>query len=296
VSLAAQLPLLGIAVFVAGTPHGALDHRVARGLLEPALGRGWLGAFLLLYLAAAGAMLLCWLAAPSAALVGFLILATVHFGSHDSPSGAPLAVAARGAIPPVVAAAVHREELTTIFGWLAGDQGAALVPWLAGPGLALWLCAAVATLALERRTASRLELIGVTALFLFLPPLLAFAAYCALLHSPRALWSSLLPGETLAQLLKAALPFSFAAVALAALGYGLLRQELAADAAFVRTVFWWLAALTVPHMGLHLLSSRRAAQPTPQTTKKSAAVRFRSLPATVANSSCAAPPAPSGSK
>jgi Brp/Blh family beta-carotene 15,15'-monooxygenase len=292
VSLAAQLPVLGLAVFVAGTPHGALDHRVARGWLEPALGRGWLGAFLLLYLAAAGAMLLWWLAAPGVALIAFLILATVHFGSHDSPTKATVAVFARGAVPPIVAAAAHREELATIFGWIAGHQGAALVPWLAGPGLLLWLCAAVATLALEREGGSRLELLGVTALFVLLPPLLAFSAYFALLHSPRALRSSLLPGETLPHLLKAALPFSFTAVALAALGYGLLRQQLAADAAFVRTVFWWLAALTVPHMSLHLLSSRRAAQ----TRKKSAAVRLRSLPATVANRTCAAPPVPSGSK
>ena len=136
------------------------------------LGRGWLGAFLLLYLTAAGAMLLWWLAAPGPALAAFLILATVHFGSHDSPSGAPVAVLARGAIPPIAAAAAHREELTTIFGWLAGEQGAALVPWLAGPGLIVWLCAAVVTLAIEREAIGRLELIGVTPLFLFLPPCL----------------------------------------------------------------------------------------------------------------------------
>nr|WP_294168127.1 Brp/Blh family beta-carotene 15,15'-dioxygenase [uncultured Sphingomonas sp.] len=257
-SLAAQLPVLGLAVFVAGTPHGALDHRAARSLLEPALGRGWMSAFVLLYLGAAGAMLLWWLAAPGAALAAFLILATVHFGSHDSPSGAPLAVVARGAVPPVVAAAAHRDGLATIFGWIAGEQGAALVPWLAGPGLALWLCAAVGTLALERSAGSRLELIGVTAAFLFLPPLLAFAAYFALLHSPRALRTSLLPGETAGAMLRSALPWSLAAVGLAALGYLLLRDQLPADQAFVRTVFWWLAALTVPHMGLHLLSRRNS--------------------------------------
>ncbi len=257
-SLSAQLPVLGLAVFVAGTPHGALDHRAARALLQPALGRNWMSVFVLLYLAAAGATVLWWLVAPGAALAAFLVLAALHFGSHDSPSGSPLAVLARGAVPPVIAAAAHRAELTTIFGWLAGEQGTALVPWLAGPGLALWLCAALATLALERRTGSRLELVGVVALFVILPPLLAFAAYFALLHSPRALRMSLLPGETVGAMLRSALPFSLAAVALAVAGYGLLQGRLPADQAFVRTVFWWLAALTVPHMGLHMHSRRNS--------------------------------------
>jgi beta-carotene 15,15'-dioxygenase len=261
-TLAAQLPVLAAAVFLIGTPHGALDVRVGRSVLQPTLERAWLPAFLLLYLAVAGAILLWWLAAPGAALAAFLLLAAVHFGSQDSLSGAPAAVFARGAIPPVIAAAAHRDELGTIFGWLAGNGGAALVPWLAGPGLLVWLCAAILTLALEPQARRRLELVGTAALFVVLPPLLAFAAYFALVHTPRALRSSLLPGESVAGMLRAALPCSLAALALAGAGYLVLRGQVPGEVAVVRTVFWWLAALTVPHMGLHLLAGHpsRAAE------------------------------------
>jgi len=43
------------------------------------------------------------------------------------------------------------------------------------------------------------------------------------------------------------------AAALAAIGFVVLRSGLPIQPAAVRTVFWWLGALTVPHMGLALL-------------------------------------------
>ena len=256
-SLAAQLPWLAAAVFLVGTPHGALDGRLARPLLEPVLQRHWLPIFLLLYLTAAIAALGLWLVAPAFALTAFLLLAAIHFGSHDSPSRRSLAIAARGALPPVVAAAAHPQALATIFGWLAGEDGAALVPWLAGPGLILWLCAAAATLAVEAAWRARAEFILLTAMFAIVPPLLAFAAYFALVHTPRALAASKRAGERWTELLLAALPFTLAALGFAAVGYALLRTELAVEPAVVRTTFWWLSALTVPHMLLGALSARR---------------------------------------
>ncbi len=255
-SISAQLPLLVGAVFLVGTPHGALDGRVAEPLLRLQFGQRWLTAFVLLYLAGAGSALVLWLLAPGVSLAAFLLLAALHFGSHDSPTGHPVPVLARGAIPPVLAAAGHREELITIFGWIGGGGGAALVPWLAGPGLLLWLCAALATLIIEQRWSARLELLVAAALFVLLPPLTAFAIYFALVHTPRALAESRRPGESLSALLMAALPFSVAALALAAAGYLLLREQLAAEPALVRTIFWWLGALTVPHLLLGLLSRR----------------------------------------
>lgn len=70
-----------------------------------------------------------------------------------------------------------------------------------------------------------------------MPPLLAFAAYFALVHTPRALAASRRPGESWTELLLAALPFTLGALGLAAIGYALLRTELAAEPAAVRTVF-----------------------------------------------------------
>lgn len=55
-TLAQQLPLLVAAVFVVGTPHGALDGRIGRALLEPRLGAAWLGWFVGAYLLLAAAV------------------------------------------------------------------------------------------------------------------------------------------------------------------------------------------------------------------------------------------------
>jgi Brp/Blh family beta-carotene 15,15'-monooxygenase len=258
VSITAQLPVLAVAVFLLGTPHGALDHRLARGLIEPRLGSAWLPAFVVAYLAAAGAMVAAWLIVPAVALALFLALAVLHFGEHDSPSGRTVPLLVRGALPILVPAAAHRAELQQIFGWLGGEGGAALVAWLAGPALLAWLCGAVVTLAVEARWQSRVELVGLAALFVVAPPLIGFSLYFALVHSPRALSSSLQPGERVGDLLRSGLPFSVGAVALAAVGYLALRDTLAFEPALVRTVFWWLAALTVPHMGLALLASRNS--------------------------------------
>ena len=255
-TVAAQLPWLAAAVFLVGTPHGALDHRLGRRLLAPRYGPWWVLVFVLLYLAVAAAALSLWLVAPALALALFLVLAAAHFGEHDSSSGHPLAVTVRGLAGPVVAAAAHPGALRQIFEWIAGEGGAALVPWLAGPGLLVWLCGGVAVLVLEPRTAERLELVAVTALFAFAPPLIAFAAYFALLHTPRALTGSKGPGESWGALLRSAAPLSAAAVLLAIVGFLLLREHLAIEPAAIRTVFWWLGALTVPHMGLGLLVRR----------------------------------------
>lgn len=255
-TVAAQLPWVAAAVFLVGTPHGALDHRLGRHLLARTYGRWWGAVFVLLYLAVAGAALGFWLTAPALALTLFLGIAAMHFGEHDSGSGHPLAIGVRGLAGPAVAAAAHPNEMRTIFEWIAGEGGAGLVPWLAGPGLLLWLCGAAAVLVLEPRSGERMELVVVTALFAFAPPLVAFAAYFALLHTPRALKHSKLPGERWSALLRSAAPLSGAAVLLAIVGFLLLREQLAVEPAMVRTTFWWLGVLTVPHMGLALLVRR----------------------------------------
>jgi Brp/Blh family beta-carotene 15,15'-monooxygenase len=274
VSIAAQLPWLAAAVFLVGAPHGALDHRAGRLLLRPRVGRSWWAVFGLLYLAATASALAFWLTAPGLALVAFLLIAALHFGEHDSSSGHPLAIAVRGSIAPVVAAAAHPGAMREIFGWIGGEGGAALVPWLAGPGLLLWLCGAVGVLALEPQRPKRLELLALTALFGLVPPLVAFAAYFALLHTPRALVEARQPGEDWRDVLRSAAPLTMAAALLGGGGYLLLRQSLAVEPAAVRTIFWWLGALTVPHMGLAFLvrrTSPTAAAPSSPGWQRSAA-------------------------
>jgi Brp/Blh family beta-carotene 15,15'-monooxygenase len=244
-----ELALLGAAVFVVGTPHGALDARLARDWLRPILGKRWAVPFVAAYLALAVLTLGLWLVAPALALPLFLLLAAVHFGHHDSTSGRWLPVVVRGGLPPVVASAVQPDAIAAIFTLLAGAGGAELAAFAGGPLLILWLAGAAITLATEGR---RAELIALAALFAAAPPLVAFSLYFALVHTPRALAASRRPGERWRDLFAAALPWSLAAVALAVPLWAWFAPYLGEGPAFVRTTFWWLSALTVPHMVLHL--------------------------------------------
>lgn len=252
-----QLILLGLAVFLLGTPHGALDAREAREWLRPKLGSGWLLPFVAGYLALAGLTLGLWLVEPVAALAAFLALAALHFGEHDSPSRRWLPVLVRGSLPPVVAAAAHPQEIAAVFATLAGAESAGLAALLGGPLFALWLVGAAAVLLLEPEPLARAELLLLAALFALSPPLVAFAAYFGLLHSPRAFLASRRPGERWPALLRDALPWSLAAVCLALPLWVFFAPQLGGGEALVRTIFWWLSALTVPHMALHLMLRRR---------------------------------------
>jgi Brp/Blh family beta-carotene 15,15'-monooxygenase len=157
----------------------------------------------------------------------------------------------------VIASVAHPQSTAAIFGVLAGEaNGALLQAWLAGPLLWLWLVGAVITLLLEPGMAPRLELIGLTLLFALAPPLVAFALYFGVVHSPRALGEARRPGEQWSSLLLAALPWSAAAGVLAVPLWMLWAPLMGEGLALVRTVFWWLSALTVPHMLLHLMVQR----------------------------------------
>jgi Brp/Blh family beta-carotene 15,15'-monooxygenase len=257
VSEVAELVLLGLAVFVLGTPHGALDGRLARDWLRPTLGERWFLSFIAAYLALAGLTLALWLTAPVLALAAFLALAALHFGEHDAPSARALAVSVRGALPPVIAAAAHPGEITAIFATLAGEGSAPLAALLGGPIFWLWVGGAGTVLLLEPAPRARAELLGLAALFALAPPLVAFSLYFGLVHSPRALLASRRPGERWSAMARDAFPWSLAAVLLALPLWAMFAPRVGEGEALVRTIFWWLSALTVPHMALHLMTGRR---------------------------------------
>jgi Brp/Blh family beta-carotene 15,15'-monooxygenase len=251
-----ELALLAVAVFLVGTPHGALDARLAREFLPPLFGRHWLKSFICAYLVLAGSVLALWFAAPVAAIGLFLLLSVVHFGEHDSPSGRWPHVVTRGALPPVLAAAFHPDATATIFELLAGPGGGTLAGLLGGPVLIIWLAGAALTLVEEKK--QKAELVLLAALFAIAPPLIAFSLYFALIHTPRALAGSRRPGERWRDLLRAAMPWSLAALALAFALWAWFAPQVGEAPAFLRTTFWWLSALTVPHMLLHLIAHKQS--------------------------------------
>lgn len=255
--------LLALAV-VAGLPHGASDFEAGRTLLRS--GPTWWAPFLLGYLGLVGATLAGWAMAPTLMLAVFLLLSIIHFGMQDAAGRTPLAVLAHGGIPIIVPAFFHPQEVERLFAILIGDRAQALTSAIAGPIAALWL-AIVALLVwrtLDAGMRSRAEqgkpaladLLLVGLLFAAASPLVAFAFYFALLHTPRALFEQRSRSHRTASGLQTVGLTGLAC--LLGLGILLFSPGLDLEAAIIRMSFVLLSALTVPHMALEYIASALA--------------------------------------
>ena len=267
-----QVAVLVVGVAVVGMPHGSLDGRVAEILLRPRLGRMWGPVFGVGYLGVAGLVLLLWLVAPAVGLAGFLAVSVLHFGLGDTemmPAGPSRAAAVlvRGLMPITLPAVLHRAEVAELFGLLAGPAagqvGADAAWWI---GLATVAAASFWVLSSRplKRASHRIvsEFVALTAVLLILPPLLGFAVYFCVWHSPRHLlgWVAAHEARRVAAM---ATPLTVLTLALMLIA-GLLAARLDPAAAFgdtaIRVTFIALAALTVPHMLLPLIPAQQNAR------------------------------------
>ena len=277
-----QAGLLAGLVAVLGLPHGAVDHLSGKILLRPRFGWGWPLVFGGLYSLAALAVIGLWWLWPPGVLVGFLILAIVHFGAEDVASAPVLPpgraghaarvgrageALVRGAVPVSLPVLFHPDATAALFAALLPEAPAeavrpvlaALAP-MAGGHLAM--LAALALAGLARGAAGRgriliaVEIAALVAAFASLPVLLAFAVYFCLWHAPRhtlATVAALDDADLRAGLwrfVRAAVPLTVATIALGGAVWALRPAGLAPDAAALRVVFIGLAALTVPHVAL----------------------------------------------
>lgn len=264
--LAAQLTLLAAAVVVFGLPHGALDLNLVRG----ATNGSWmtLAASIGLYLLAAGAVLAVWVWAPVAALLGFLLIAVIHFGLGDTedlngPQRA-VEVVARGGFAGIAPLVFHPSTTRDLFALLVGPNSTAALDsalaTISSPAALVWILCLVAALlwrALQHRSgwiAACAELILTTAVFAVFHPLAAFLLYFCFVHSVRHiadLGAARFPanaGHAARWLLRESAPFTVATILLAAIIWLLFARSSAYDETMIRTIFWGLSALTVPHM------------------------------------------------
>ncbi|MGF1553890.1 MAG: Brp/Blh family beta-carotene 15,15'-dioxygenase [Paracoccaceae bacterium] len=247
-----QLALLAPLVALVGVPHGALDQHVA-GFLWPL--RGWRGhlAFSAVYLGLAALVLGFWQVAPAAALAAFVIYSGVHFAGdwHDELSrpcrllfGTAIVTLPAGRVAP---------EIEWVFAALSPEGAAGVVAVQRAVGLAV-LAALVPVLAWLSRTRPLVaaEMAIVAAAALVLEPLLYFVVYFCALHSIRHFLATtdtlgMAPGRALA----AAVPLTLSTLAMAGVGFVLVREGgMALDQGVLHVVFVALAALTVPHMVL----------------------------------------------
>ncbi len=265
-SLSVQLIILASAVVMFGLPHGALDLTLVQG----ASNGSWqaLASSTLVYLLGSAAVIGAWLSAPVPTLVGFLVIAIIHFGLGDTgelrgPQRA-LEVGARGGFSTVAPLFFQPQTTLELFALLVGPASAGTLSAthaaiMLGAGW-LWgacLGAAVLWRVLARKPGwliATSELVLTAAVFAVLHPLVAFLLYFSFVHSVRhlaELGAARFPkSATRASrwLILESLPFTAATVLLAALGWFAFGRSVSFDEGLIRILFWGLSALTVPHM------------------------------------------------
>jgi Brp/Blh family beta-carotene 15,15'-monooxygenase len=275
-SIPTQLVLLAVCVALLGLPHGAVDHLQGQRLLRPRLGAVWPAGFAALYLGAAGLVIAGWWLWPPGLLAGFLALAVVHFGAEDveqdrllpGRTGRAVEGALRGALPIAGPVLFYPSETGQLFALLtpgtALETHFALLRAAALPAAGLLAAASALMIwaAWRNRGLLAAELGALLLLVAVLPPLLAFAVYFCLWHSPRhslSVVALLDAGDFAAGLRRfgvSAIALTAVTIGLAALAWVVLDGADQPAAATMRVVFVGLAALTVPHVALAIASAR----------------------------------------
>jgi Brp/Blh family beta-carotene 15,15'-monooxygenase len=270
--LLAWIALIAIAIAVW---HGAYDGTLARPRFEPWMGRWWFPGFASGYLLLVGATLIAWHVAPALTLAAFLLYSSWHFGTEQDVSrltlGGAVAGFAVGAIPIAAACHWHPQQVVTIFRAMLGPSANPAFPLDLTRGCAalLWVIVALAALGAllglrGQSHATRLSLIALIAVELLLfwccDPLLAFAVFFCLWHTPEHLVSTSLDGDghftprIMWQNLRAGIPAWIASLASLTV---LLAFRPRSMTGYASGLFILLSALTVPHMALNEMRRHR---------------------------------------
>jgi len=250
--------LLGLVV-VLGFPHGALDPWIAEssGLIQ---GRLQTVLFNAIYLAIAAAVVTAWWLAPGLTLLGFLVISAWHFSadwSDDLPMWARLPGGALLLLMPI---GFHPDVVADLFAMLSDEAGVAVAHGLAlPPALLIVAMLTLAGLAaIKQRTWASVELLTLLALAWVAPPLVYFAVYFCLQHSPRHLLGHFREAgaANTQRLIKMTVLYTLGS-ALVLLPLIWLWSDVPLESLLMRLIFIGLAALTVPHMILMLMAEAR---------------------------------------
>ena len=237
-----------VAILLFGLPHGTLDLEIIKRE-QRADGLG-MSALLMIYLGLAAVMFMLWQSFPVTALATFVVIAVIHFSEDWQDLQSPFLAHGMAIALLTAPALLHLTQLEQVFVTVTGHNDAALIAnlmlLLAPISMAV---ASVSLLALWRAGLPQQAMVGVLILIgmVVLPPVVGFALFFCLHHSPRHLrvalkriayapiWRRVVPLLTLAALGLAAILFA---------GEG--RADLSDQ--FVAASFMTLSMLTVPHM------------------------------------------------
>ena len=256
IPLSWQIIALAALVTMIGLPHGALDPLVAHraGLWQGPFG---LMLFIALYLLVAGVALAAWITLPDLSLAIFLVLSAWHFANDWRPKIGPIYRTWAGVAIIALPAFSHPAEVEILFEQLASPSSAAVITLgLARIAPVLLVGLLMTTIALLRHHyETSLELLALAICALVLPPLLFFILYFSLQHSPRHLIRSV-KGLRPAVAVFTGTLFTALAVGAGILAFVAMPQSTL-DERLLRIIFIGLAVMTVPHMILIEITTRR---------------------------------------
>jgi beta-carotene 15,15'-dioxygenase len=260
-----------LAIALIGTPHGAADSLRLRALTAADDGAIRWPMLLLsnaLYLAIAAAVWWLFLRWPASALLGFVLISLLHFGTTDAVAEwhrvahavdmpmdrakARTTIMRTAAMSAVVAIAapfvVWQADVQMYLRWLGLTASDAVRFPSSAAAMTVALALLLAMIGFNRRFTGRWRLptaVCIAAPSLLLPPAAGFALYFCAVHASRH-WAKLRAEQTDPPIW----PVAATMLATAAIAAALLWHHDGAAFAprLVQVVIIGLAALTVPHM------------------------------------------------
>jgi len=256
------------AILLLGIPHGGLDGAIARRVGWSTSMSAWAG-FHLIYIALALTIVMLWQWLPLLCLALFLALSAIHFGRSDHAREHRsnwLPVLAHGGLVPIVIPFFQSQPSHALFALLVGANNATtllglvellIIPW----GLILVWYAYRAMDNIDWRKPLALLILLILAAAL-LPPLVSFAVYFCLLHSPRHLIDTLNKLSTTERRRSLIEAFTYSGIAIGGIiGSAIwLQNSPQLTPTLLQTALIGIAALTVPHMLLVDCGSRLSAR------------------------------------
>jgi Brp/Blh family beta-carotene 15,15'-monooxygenase len=246
---ATALAVLVVGVILLGLPHGALDPMVAGKALANYRYYSPI-AFYASYLILALSYSLLWSRYPTLGLSSFLVIAAVHFGSDRQHRGSALTRICYGLTIVTLPALAHPVEVASIYTALGTAQAQLLVHI----SMVLAVTAVIAggtgaVVQFKQRGSDLYEFLAIVVGATFLGPLVFFACYFCLLHSPRHLLETA-GGLGIASLRKIYLVAAPVVMTTMALGgiFWFVVPDISYSSRLLTLVFVGLASLTVPHM------------------------------------------------
>jgi Brp/Blh family beta-carotene 15,15'-monooxygenase len=244
-----ELIIVSTLILLLGVPHGALDTIFASKLYNINNLEGWI-KFTMSYLLLGSIIISLWFYVPSIFLLGFLIISVLHFSGDPTSDVKWLSRLFYGGSIIILPFIYHKTEISRLFEMLVGIKATqSLVPglqFIAWP----WLLGLFASLLIqkEKKTTSYLEILAVTLLAVYAPPLIAFVVFFCCMHSARHIIRAIeYSNKSHLYLLGASLIPMLGVLSCSLLAW-LLLKNTRVDTRIVQIVFVGLASLTVPHM------------------------------------------------